>query len=309
MVLSLFNMAPQPSENDVLFEIKNAYCIGNFQQCINEAQKAKLNSPSQQLEKDVFMYRAYVAQRKYGVVINEIRSSSPPELQSVRTLALYLAGDADKKFDIVNNLEEKLKAVGDADGNTVLLMGALIYYHEQNYDAVLRLLQKSDHLECCALMLQTYLKINRADLAKKELKKMKSLDEDCTITQLCQAWLNLYKGGEKLQEAYYIFQELGDKYSSTPLLLNGQAASLLAMAKHEEAEPLLQEALDKDPNCPETLINMIVLSQHLGKPLEVCSRYLNQLKDTHNDHPFVQEYRSKEQEFERLVKQYAPAVA
>lgn len=300
-------MASQSGETDELFEVRTNLHIGNFQQCINEAQKLKL-SPELRVQRDVYMYRAYIAQRKFAVVLDEVSTSSSPELQAVRRFADFLASDSSRREKILLELDSAMSGNVDVSDSTFLLMSASIYYHDGNFDAALRTLHQSDALECLAMMVQTLLKIDRVDLAKKELKKMQDVDEDAILTQLAQAWFNIALGGDKLQDAYYIYQEMSDKFSGTPTILNGQAACYMAQGRFDDTETVLQEAMDRDSNNPETLVNMILLSQHLGKAPEVSNRFISQLKDSHRGHPFVRDYMSKENEFDRLCKNYAPSV-
>jgi hypothetical protein len=48
-----------------------------------------------------------------------------------------------------------------------------------------------------------------------------------------------------VQEAYYIFQELCEKYTWTVMLMNGSAVCQMHMGHFDEAETRLLEALNK----------------------------------------------------------------
>uniref|UniRef100_A0A8C7R449 Coatomer subunit epsilon n=1 Tax=Oncorhynchus mykiss TaxID=8022 RepID=A0A8C7R449_ONCMY len=197
-------------------------------------------------------------QRKYAVVMGDIKASSSPELQAVKVLA-------PTRDAVVAELDKKMAKSVDVANTTFLVMTASIYYHEMNSDAALWSLHQSESLECMAMTIQVLLSLERVDLARKELKKM----QEATLTQLSTAWVNIAVGGEKLQDPYYIFQEMSDKYS--PTLLHGQPACHMAHNKWEEAEGVLQEALDKDSSHPVTLINLILLTQHLGKAVRLST--------------------------------------
>lgn len=301
-------MPEQHVDTDELFEVKTQFYIGNYQSAINEAQKLKIVNPEVKIERDVFIYRAYIALKKYGVVISEINNSSPLELQPLKMLAEYFSQPT-KRESIVLKLDDMISGNFDINNYVFLIVAGTIYFNENSYETALKVLHQSNHLECRALMLQTQLKMDRVDLAKKELKTMQEIDDDAIVTQLSSAWVNLLSGGDKLQEAYYTFQELADKNATTALLLNGQATCYIGQGKYEEADLALQEALEKDSNNTDTLVNLVVLSQLSGKAPEVCNRYLSQLTESAPNHYLVKEFQIKERDFDSLAMQYAASHA
>lgn len=224
-----------------------------------------------------------------------------------------------KYFD--DNRSAAAIAEDNADENAIYsslmwcLCAANVYYNEQLYENALTIIhtaiQTQADLECLALQLQCHLKINRLDLARGTLSKMQEKDDDATLTQLATAWIHIEQGGEKLQDAYYIFQDFCDKFVATSLLLNGQAVCFIAQEKYEEADAALRNSLEKDQNNLDTFVNLIALTQHYnvsGKPQEdVINRYLSQIKDLHPHCQLVNDLERKDQEFERLCSRYAPS--
>jgi len=292
---------------DELFDVKNAFYTGNFQTCITEAGKLKLGEPAMALERDVLVYRAYLALRKWRVVLEEVKPSSPALLQPLKLLATFLSSPPAGREALVAELDATMAGNVDVTNHVLLLVAATVYLQAGQPEAALRVLHPSDHLECQAMRVQALLALHRPDLARKEVKAMQERDEDATVVQLAMAWTHLATGGEKVQEAYYIYQEMIDKLGGTALLLNGQAAVLAAQGRHAEAEAALGEALEKDPNNPESLVNMLVLAQHMAKAPEVASRLLSQLKEVEPGHPFLLRLERKEADFDRMVQQYTVA--
>ncbi|KAL5665168.1 hypothetical protein ACJX0J_025276, partial [Zea mays] len=148
---------------------------------------------------------------------------------------------------------------------TILLTGLQLYFQ-------IRIWRVSTlFLHMLALNVHIYLQMNRTDHAKKQLRVMQQLDEDHTLTQLTNAWVDLVLGGSKIQEARLIFQDLSDKYPTTCTILNGKALCSTHMGNFEDAEGLLLESLNKDAKDTKTLANLTVCSLNLGKP---TTRYL-----------------------------------
>ncbi|KAI5066389.1 hypothetical protein GOP47_0019013 [Adiantum capillus-veneris] len=286
---------------DALFPIRNAFYLGAYQASINESASVDALSEAEVLERDCVVYRSYIALGSYQLVINEINDSAPTSLQAVKLLAKYL-GEKERREETLSHLKEWLADPALASNPILQLVGGTVYVHEQDYNEALKYTHGGQTLELCALNVQIYLKMFRNDHAEKQLKSMQHIDEDHTLTQLANAWLNLALGGAKVQEAYYIFQDFCDKYVQTPLLLNGKAVACMQMGRFDEAEQALLEALNKDAKDSDTLANLVVCNLHLSKP---TSRYLSQLKMSFPDHSLVKRASYAEAAFDRALQAIA----
>lgn len=291
-----------------LFDLKNYFVLGNYQGAINEGQSLGDLEDPDRTERDVFVYRSYVAQGNYQLVLDEVKQDAPRSLQAVRLLAVYYQavskGSVDAVQDVVKTARQWLSdPVQGSNPFVQLLCGALLF-QEDLMDDAFRAVYHGTTLEATALLVQIYLKTNRVDLAEKELKKMSKVDDDATLTQLAHGWVALVEGGEKVSEALANFESLGDKYGLTAPLLNGIAVCRMHLGRHVEAEKALLQALEKKSNDPDTLANLITCYHHQGKTTDIINRQYNQLKSSAPKHPWLLSQQKAESDFEKFSAQF-----
>lgn len=85
--------------------------------------------------------------------------------------------------------------------------------------------------------------------------------------------LPVLQGGEKYQQAFYVFEELAQAAatSSTQSLVS-QALAEIHLGRLDEAEAALQQALSKDPKDADAVANTIILNTIAGKDTKELKR-------------------------------------
>ncbi|KAI9337363.1 coatomer epsilon subunit-domain-containing protein [Zopfochytrium polystomum] len=301
---------------DELYALKNLFYLGAFQQVINDATNPTTvpKSDRAKLERKVYLHRAYVAQQRFNATISEINpASDAAELGAVRALAKYLSarksggGSGAQKDEAVREAQQLMGDSGIPSSPLLAVLVASVFYGEEQTDDALRILSPfSKQIECVALTVQIYLKMNRPDLARKEVAAMKAWADDATMAQLVEAWTNLFAGDEKTQEAFYTYDELSSSSTSAarPKLLVGKAVARMQAGKHDEAEELLLEALNMNSSDPEALANLVACARATGKPTDVVTRYIDSLREASAEHHLLQELALKEAMFERAAQRF-----
>lgn len=130
-------------------------------------------------------------------------------------------------------------------------------------------------MEAVALITQINLEQNRLDLAVKEVANARKWAQDSLLVNLAESWVGLRVGGEKYQQAFYVFEELAQAESTTSThSMVSQAVAEIHLGRLEEAEAALQQALAKDPESAEAIANSIVLNVVAGRDASELVRYV-----------------------------------
>lgn len=104
------------------------------------------------MERDIFLYRSYIALQKYRIVVDEIHGASKPRLQPLKLLAEYFT--ASNRDVVVGKLDDILSKDIDSSNETLFIVAGTIYFNERNYDSALRILHQADSIEAYVRCLQ-----------------------------------------------------------------------------------------------------------------------------------------------------------
>ena len=309
---------------DELYTLKQLFYLGSFREALDEAASLKLKpgpaGEAARLERDVLALRSHVGLGHAARVAAEADAAAAPlALQAVRALARYLSAP-ERRAEVVAQFEAWAGDAAAAAVPAVQAMGATVFLHEEQPLLALRALRGFGSLEALALSIEVYLRMDRVDLAERQLRALQERDDESALFQLSAAHVCLALGGDKYREALSTLQEVLQRYGEDGTAVTAAlSAALVCLRRFDEAERVLKEALAKEPNAPELLINYLALLQHTGRGLgagagsggeeggNASARVLAALQKAAPGHPFVAALALAESSFDRVAAGFAAA--
>ncbi|KAI8673881.1 Coatomer subunit epsilon [Fusarium keratoplasticum] len=293
-------MDPYSAEGE-LINIHNHFHQGQYQEVIDFDTSSF--SPDNALPARVLVLRARLALGQAEDVLADVKGESDPALEALGALAELSLGKVDSAVKTVEKL-----AASSADNTTVLIVGGTVLQAAGKSDEALALLtQHQGSLDAVALIVQIHLQQNRTDLALKEVSAARRWAQDSLLVNLAESWVGLRVGGEKYQQAFYVFEELAQAPSTSSVRsLVSQAVCELHLGRTEEAQAALDQALEKDANSADAIANLLVLNVISGNDAKELTE---KLKAADANHQFLADLEEKSALFDKAATKYSPKVS
>ncbi|KAL2159687.1 hypothetical protein VTH06DRAFT_2256 [Thermothelomyces fergusii] len=296
-------MDPYSAEGE-LINIHNHFHQGQYQEVVDFDVSSL--SPENALAARVLQLRARVALGQAEGVLAEVRAAEAdgaPELAAVGALAEQALGRGEAAVETIEKLAQTA-----GDNPTVQVLGGTVLQAAGKSEEALALLGRHQgSLDAVALIVQIHLQQNRNDLAVKEVAAARRWAQDSLLVNLAESWVGLRLGGEKYQQAFYVFEELAQAPATSSVQsLVSQAVAELHLGRIEEAQSALDQALKKEPGYADAIANLLVLSVIAGKNAEELT---SSLQGANPNHPHLVDLAEKSDLFDRAATKYKAKVA
>ncbi|CAG8959888.1 hypothetical protein HYFRA_00013160 [Hymenoscyphus fraxineus] len=293
-------MDPFSAEGELL-NLHNHFHQGQFQEAV-DFDTAGL-SPENALPARVLSLRAQIALGQAEDVIADVQGEKEPELLAVSALAELAAGNESKAVTIAEGL-----AKDSGENSVVQVLAGTVLQAAGNSEEALALLSKHQgNLEAVALIVQIQLQQNRTDLALKEVQAARRWAQDSLLVNLAESWVGLRMGGEKYQQAFYVFEELAQAAATSSVQsVISQAVAEIHLGRLDEAEAALQQAAAKDPKQADLIVNNIVLNTIAGKDTTELKSTLTSVAPNHH---FLTDIQEKSELFDKAATKYSAKAA
>ncbi|TQN71584.1 Coatomer subunit epsilon [Colletotrichum shisoi] len=293
-------MDPYSAEGE-LINIHNHFHQGQYQEVIDYDTSAL--SPENELPARVLVLRARIALGQTEDVLADVQGEKEPELVAIGALAESALGKTDSAVKTIEKL-----AASEGDNTTVQIVGGTVLQAAGKSEEALALLsQHQGSLDAVALIAQIHLQQNRNDLALKEVTAARRWAQDSLLVNLAESWVGLRQGGDKYQQAFYVFEELAQAPATSSIAtLVSQAVAELHLGRTEEAQAALDQALAKDASYAQAIANLLVLTVISGKdPKEITEK----LKAADPQHQFLADLEEKSALFDKAATKYSAKVS
>jgi len=305
-------------EPDELYTLRAQYYLGHYTLSLQEAKATARRPLSNDLkiEREEFQLRSMLALKQYDKVIDSASDISPGT-KAIGVRAKYDSPSTPEatRADLLSELQA-LASDPSTTPTAQLIAAQTFLAHGEMTKEALQAVHAGTTMEHLALSVQIYLRMDRLDLALGSLMKMKQMDEEAVLAQLCHCHIAIYQGSSQALDAVHIVTSLTEQYGNCIMLLNMAAVACMASGQYAEAEVHLMDAMaedkddanvDVDSNVDvDTLINLIVCFQHQGKVKEI-GQVIDRIKRSHPNHTFVQGLLRVEGAFERESVKYKVA--
>lgn len=305
---------------DSLFDARNALTVGSYDQAFGDASTAKCDSRKAEdvaafnADKDAIIARAQIGLGQLEGVIAQLRTSSHPMLLAVASFAEMKLAMRTSPVPVRSNLEEDTavppavqaaleKVVAATEHQEVApqnaffgILAGLAFLTVGDVKAAAEVAWKwigglpapqgsaatRQLLELRSIVCECMLRLNRSDLALREIREMEKVDDEAITTLMYTGMVALHEARKEARSkdnytlAVNAFKDAAMRCGNSVMLMNLQALAHMGLQQFDQAEKCLLDALSLRSGDPDTIANLAALSAHLGKSAEQSDHYLTQ---------------------------------